>query len=145
MGPGVFYPVTSRLERGLKTVLRDEDHPLITSVEHSSRMTTTEPFTQARDRIWAKLTDKEKTELSGLFSIQDVYKATAEIQAKQQATGEVVNTNKIRPYLDCLRQYAEVIEVFMQVKPEILALIWVCLFHEFFSFAILIYCTLGPH
>jgi hypothetical protein len=104
-----------------------------------------EPFTQARDSIWAKLTDKEKKELSGISSIHDVYKATTEIQAKQQATGEVVNTNKIRPYLDCLQHYAQVIEVFLQVKPEILGLIWVCFFHEFLGFSMLIACTLGPY
>jgi len=36
------------------------------------------------------------------------------------------NLRRIEPFITGISQYAKVIEVFVQVKPEILGLIWVC-------------------
>lgn len=41
------------------------------------------------------------------------------------------NLAKIQPYLGCLDQYATVLDTVIQVKPEILALIWVWMFASY--------------
>jgi hypothetical protein len=33
---------------------------------------------------------------------------------------------RIKPYLECLSQYVSVIDTFVQLKPSLLCLIWVC-------------------
>lgn len=43
---------------------------------------------------------------------------------KAGAKGHLRDLQKISPYLDCLKEYSAVIEVFAQVKPDIIALIW---------------------
>lgn len=58
-------------------------------------------------------------------SIKEVYDATDKIQREHSKSSTLRNLRRIEPYLDCLRHYAQVIETFVQVKPDILALIWV--------------------
>jgi hypothetical protein len=53
-----------------------------------------------------------------------VYDATDKLQEEQAKKGHLRHLSKIEPYLEGLRGYASVIEVFMQAKPEMLALIW---------------------
>jgi len=84
-----------------------------------------DPFSQARSSVWKKLTDKEKKELSGINTIEDVWKVTRDIQAEQAKSRTMGNMNKIRPYLEGLQRYGEVIGIFVQAKPEILSFIWV--------------------
>ena len=61
-------------------------------------------------------------------TIDDVYDATDAIQKKQGETRTLQNLAKIQPYLTCLDQYAATLDTVVQVKPEILALIWVRMF-----------------
>ncbi|KAI1291593.1 NACHT domain protein [Xylaria venustula] len=63
-------------------------------------------------------------QLSQITTIDQVYDATDEIQRKQAKEGHLRHLSKISPYLDRLAEYAATIEVFVQVKPDILALIW---------------------
>ena len=63
--------------------------------------------------------------LSQFTSIDEVYNATDEIQKKQGESRMLQNLAKIQPYLGCLDQYATVLDTVVQVKPEVLALIWV--------------------
>ena len=51
--------------------------------------------------------------------------AIEEIQNAQAQRNGLRNLNKIKHFLHGLDQYAGVLEVFMQVKPDILGLIWV--------------------
>ena len=88
-------------------------------------MTSLEPFERARRKVWKKLTFKEQSALPDKCTIQDVWKAAASIQKEQAKRHELGNMNKIRPYLDCLKRYGEVIGVFVSAKPDILAFIWV--------------------
>ena len=67
-----------------------------------------------------------RQKLSQFASIDDVYNATDDIQRKQGESQMLRNLAKIQPYLECLDQYATVLDTIVQVKPEILALIWVC-------------------
>jgi hypothetical protein len=57
-------------------------------------------------------------------TIDEVYDATDKLQEEQAKRGQLRHLSKIEPYLEGLRNYTSVIEVFMQAKPDILALIW---------------------
>ena len=69
--------------------------------------------------------------LSQFASIDDVYNATDDIQRKLGESKMLQNLAKIQPYLECLDQYATVLDTVIQVKPEILALIWVRILTSF--------------
>lgn len=64
------------------------------------------------------------TEILQTTSIEQVYDATDRLQEEQAKKGHLRHLSKIEPYLAHLREYASVIEVFVQAKPDILALIW---------------------
>ncbi|RAK81216.1 NACHT domain protein [Aspergillus fijiensis CBS 313.89] len=57
-------------------------------------------------------------------SIDEVYDLTDQLQAEQGRKGHLRHLAKIEPYLNRLRDYAAVIENFVQIKPEVMALIW---------------------
>ena len=80
--------------------------------------------TSARKCV-GKLTAKEKKELADTCTIEDVWKVATDIQKKQAKLRKLGNMNKIKPYLDGLKRYGDVIVVFVSAKPEILAFIWV--------------------
>ena len=84
-----------------------------------------EPFERARKKVWKNLTAKEKNELAGTCTIEDVWKVAKDIQGEQAKRRGLGNMNKIQPYLDGLQRYGDVIEVFVSSNPGILALIWV--------------------
>ena len=93
-----------------------------------------EPFERAREKVWNNLTAKEKNELAATCTIEDVWKVAADIQEMQAKRRELGNMNKIRPYLDGLKRYDDVIKVLISSNPGILALIWVgyaCLIKPF--------------
>ena len=69
---------------------------------------------------------KEPYDFSSYSSINDIYQATDELQRKQSKTRTLRNLSRIKPYLDGLTQYSNIIELFCQVKPDVLCLIWVC-------------------
>ena len=88
-------------------------------------MTSIEPFERARKKVWEKLTAKEQNQLAGTCTIKDVWKVAVDIQKMQAKRRELGNMNKIKPYLDGLKRYGDVIGVFVSSNPGILALIWV--------------------
>jgi hypothetical protein len=57
-------------------------------------------------------------------TIGEVYDFTDKLQEEQAKNGHLRHLAKIEPYLEGLREYAKVIEIFAQVKPDILCLIW---------------------
>jgi hypothetical protein len=67
----------------------------------------------------------EHTELFQLAIFDDLKASIKRIQTEQAARKGLRNLNKIKPFLHGLKQYAGVLEVFVQAKPEILAFIWV--------------------
>ncbi|KAF8538870.1 hypothetical protein BDD12DRAFT_926090 [Trichophaea hybrida] len=83
------------------------------------------PFQDAMNKAWDGLTEKEKAKFLMLRTIGDVYAETDRIQHEQGKKGLLRNLKQIDPYLLWLKQYSGVIEVFVQVNPQILALIWV--------------------
>jgi len=81
-------------------------------------------FDTARREFLAEV-NVSKFDFSKFTSIDDVYNTTDEIQEQQGKTGSLRHLRKIQPYLERLQDYALVIEQFVQVKSDILALIWV--------------------
>ncbi|RSL44831.1 hypothetical protein CEP53_011049 [Fusarium sp. AF-6] len=82
-------------------------------------------FEQAQQRFIKDLRDPGLyKEILTAKSIDEVYKTTSDIQAKMGPQGKMRHLAKIKPLLDRLTEYALVIEVFMQVKPDVIALIW---------------------
>ena len=83
-------------------------------------------FNTAREEFLRDFPDDEYAQpLSQFTSIDDVYDATDNIQKEQGKSRTLQNLAKIQPYLECLNQYAAIMDTVVQVKPEILALIWV--------------------
>ncbi|KAJ5826601.1 NACHT nucleoside triphosphatase [Penicillium robsamsonii] len=82
-------------------------------------------FQNAKQEFLASLKDPSLFDsVLNVTSMQDVYKFTTQLQEKQSKSNGLRNLGKIKPYLDRLKEYARVIEVFVSAKPEILALIW---------------------
>jgi hypothetical protein len=57
-------------------------------------------------------------------TIEEVYDSMEKYQKEQFKTTQLRHLQRIQPFLNRLKEYAGVIEVFVQVKPDILALIW---------------------
>jgi hypothetical protein len=57
-------------------------------------------------------------------SIEKVWQAVQAVQAKQDNEKRLRNMAKIRGFLDKLSAYAVTVDTFVQVRPEIMALIW---------------------
>ena len=68
--------------------------------------------------------DKLYSEILKTTSIDEVYDVTDKLQKEQAKTGHLRDLAKIGPYLERLREYFDVIDTFVQVKPDVLALIW---------------------
>ena len=68
--------------------------------------------------------DNLYSEIMKTTTIDQVYDLTDKLQEEQRQKGELRHLAKISPYLERLREYAGVIQVFIQIKPEILAAIW---------------------
>lgn len=82
-------------------------------------------FDQAVRDFKAGLSDQALCEeISKISSIEAVYDATDAIQKERGQRGLLRNLKKIEPFLNGLRNYAAVIEVFVQSKQDVLSLIW---------------------
>lgn len=82
-------------------------------------------FESAKKGFLSQFPNGTSADFQEFTTIDDVYKAAEEIQSAQAKTRTTRNLRKIQPFLECLRHYGEVIETFVTVKAEILALIWV--------------------
>lgn len=78
-------------------------------------------FLNAKQDFLSSLKDPALVkEVSNITSVTDIYNFVIEFQKRNG----IKNLSRINQYLDRLKQYASVIEVFIQVKPDVLALIW---------------------
>ncbi|KAL1870875.1 hypothetical protein Daus18300_004964 [Diaporthe australafricana] len=84
----------------------------------------TDAFESAKKDFISQFSNGTPANFEEFTTINDVYMAAEEIQSSQARTRTTRNLRKIQPFLECLRHYGEVIETFVQVKPDILALIW---------------------
>ena len=85
---------------------------------------TKDPFTAALERFRNNLTATEITQFN-LTTIDDVWAEVIKIQREQGARRSLQNMARIEPFINGLRNYSAVLEVFIQAKPEIMAFIWV--------------------
>lgn len=81
-------------------------------------------FSKVLKSFKAQIT-QEDTDRFKITTFNDLKSVVNDIQAEQALRKSLRNMTKIRPYLDGLNQYAAVIEVFVNSKPDILAFIWV--------------------
>ena len=84
-----------------------------------------EAFATSRAEFSRSFKNADKYDLSQYTSAEHVYNTADAIQQKQGKALKLRALARIKPYLDCLSQYQGVIEVFVQVQPDILALVWV--------------------
>jgi hypothetical protein len=68
--------------------------------------------------------DNLYNEILQTTSIEQVYDLTDSLQVEQAKRNDIKHLSKIKPYLDRLEAYTGAINTFVQVKPDILALIW---------------------
>ncbi|KAI0813590.1 hypothetical protein GGR55DRAFT_687285 [Xylaria sp. FL0064] len=93
-------------------------------------MSAYDPADEAFDEAKKKFRDNLKDQrlyneiLADAATLDDVYQKAAELQENAACRASMRNFRRLRPFLDVLAGYGQVIEVFVQVKPEILALIW---------------------
>ncbi|KAI4132225.1 MAG: hypothetical protein LQ347_002654 [Umbilicaria vellea] len=80
-------------------------------------------FSKVLKSFKAQIT-QEDTDRFKITTFNDLKSVVNDIQAEQALRKSLRNMTKIRPYLDGLNQYAAVIEVFVNSKPDILAFIW---------------------
>jgi hypothetical protein len=88
-----------------------------------------DPFQTAFDTSMKEFRAKLKNadlyrEILKTKKIEDIYDVTDKLQEEQSRTGRLRHLSKIEPFLEGLKGYASVIEVFMQAKPDVLALLW---------------------
>ncbi|KAJ5248988.1 NACHT nucleoside triphosphatase [Penicillium chermesinum] len=62
--------------------------------------------------------------VSNVTNVHDIYEFVMQFQSQQSNTTGMRCLRRINGFLDGLRQYSQVIEQFVQVKPDVLALIW---------------------
>ena len=91
-------------------------------------------FDTARKEFLRDVPNEDLEIISKSASIDDIYNATDEIQKKQAETRTLQNLSKIQPYLECLSQYSDVLDTVVQVKPDVLAIIWVSISFKHLKF-----------
>ncbi|KAF8246952.1 hypothetical protein K440DRAFT_644273 [Wilcoxina mikolae CBS 423.85] len=79
---------------------------------------------RAMRKFWASLDSKEKADFGHVHTEAELMALIDTLEAEQASQGCIRNMTRIMPFVNGLSQYARVIEVFVQVKPDILSLIW---------------------
>lgn len=94
-------------------------------------MATPDPFQQAFHKAKADFLNGlagSKTNIQqdilSTTNIDQVYDTIDKLQLDHAKRGRNRNIARIQPFLEGLQSYTQAIEVFIQVKPEVLALIW---------------------
>lgn len=99
-----------------------------TTVSSATQLHPTEnisdAFSTAFSDFRAGLSDDgvDDTEISS--SLPDLKTALSDVEREQAKRKSLRNMGKIRPFIDALEDYSRVVEVFVSVKPAVLALIW---------------------
>ena len=87
----------------------------------------TSDFEAAVKSFQEELPNRDEFDFRGIETIDDVYREISIIQEEQGRKRELRYMKRIEPFLNCLEQYSQVLDTFVQVKPNVLALIWVCM------------------
>ena len=85
-----------------------------------------ETFLSARDSFLRKVKDPTVVRaISSATTIDDFNREVQVLEAQQERNKKLRGLKRIEPFVKGLEEYAGVIEVFVQAKPEIISLIWV--------------------
>lgn len=82
-------------------------------------------FNDARRDFLSSLPAGMHSEFSKFGTIEHVYQEIEDIQSQQEKTKSLVALKRIHPYILGLEDYFGAVDTFVQLKPEILSLIWV--------------------
>lgn len=81
-------------------------------------------FTTALDKFKKQHSPSQIASFKAV-SLTDIEELIDQLQKAQNKRKAMQNMARLKPFIDGLRGFSSVIEVFVQAKPEILALIWV--------------------
>ncbi|KAG4277591.1 hypothetical protein FPRO04_07368 [Fusarium proliferatum] len=91
----------------------------------SSTDQVSEVFEKAKADFLNGIKDQKlRIQLQKATTIDDIWDYTDQLQKDQGSNKRLRGMKRIGPYIERLQEYAGVIEVFVQAKPDILALIW---------------------
>ncbi|KAI0096658.1 hypothetical protein GGR51DRAFT_568277 [Nemania sp. FL0031] len=85
-----------------------------------------EAFNAAKKSFRDQLNDQKLYDdiLTNATTMDDVYQMAAKLQEEAASQASMRYLRRLRPFLDVLAGYAQVVDVFVQAKPGLLALIW---------------------
>lgn len=83
-------------------------------------------FERAIGRFLDSLNAEEKKSFHRINTVDEVWVLITNLEAEQSTRKSLRNMKRLEPFINCLSQYAKVIEVLIQAKPEIGSLLWVC-------------------
>jgi len=92
----------------------------------STPVTVPPAFERALGRFLGSLDVEEKKSFDRINTVDDVWTLIESLEEEQGARKSLRNMKRLEPFINALSQYAKVIEVFVQAKPEIGSLLWVC-------------------
>lgn len=82
-------------------------------------------FKSAKDDFKRSLKNPALYDFSRISTIDDVLEEATKIEKQQAKTKTLRGLTRIRPFINGLKEYSAVVEVFVQAKPDVLSLIWV--------------------
>jgi len=82
-------------------------------------------FKSAKRDFLKKLPKSIQFDPTQITTMEDVYSAAKAIEEQQKKTKTYCGLKRIEPLLKSLGEFAGAIDVLVQVKPDILSLIWV--------------------
>ncbi|KAF8465683.1 hypothetical protein BDZ91DRAFT_794710 [Kalaharituber pfeilii] len=88
--------------------------------------TTSQAFLKAFRKFTEKLSKEHLEEFLNLGSMKDVYMCIQQLEDKLKQNKTQRYLARLNPYLEGLQQYAKVIDVIVQIRPEIMAIVWGC-------------------
>ncbi|OTB06435.1 hypothetical protein M426DRAFT_9573 [Hypoxylon sp. CI-4A] len=81
-------------------------------------------FKSAKEDFKKRLKNPALYDFSKISSIDDVMDEATKIERQQAKSKTLRGLKRIQPFIDGLKEYAGVIEVFAQAKPDVMSLIW---------------------
>ncbi|KAI2621405.1 hypothetical protein GGS26DRAFT_262370 [Hypomontagnella submonticulosa] len=81
-------------------------------------------FKSAKDDFKRSLKNPALYDFSRISTIDDVLEEATKIEKQQAKTKTLRGLTRIRPFINGLKEYSAVVEVFVQAKPDVLSLIW---------------------
>ncbi|KAI4861312.1 hypothetical protein F4820DRAFT_461052 [Hypoxylon rubiginosum] len=81
-------------------------------------------FKSAKEDFRRSLKNPALYDFSKIVQIDDVYDEARKIQSEQAKTKTLRGLKRLEPLINGLKEYSAVVEVFIQVKPDVMSLIW---------------------